>query len=149
MHPLSLFGPVDSLLAGGDHPPIVYVVFVLAVVNLLTRAVAHRSNAKRAAEEGADGIGLHPAHVVVTLLLVLGSFYLATIELHSGIVLSVLVVATLIADVFELESRRVEARNDLSIGRPNGAIAASVLVVLYAGYISLFYIVSPIWNAVI
>src|SRR5699024_8663441 len=108
-------------------------------------AVAHRSNAKRAAEEGADGIGLHPAHVVVTLLLVLGSFYLATIELHSGIVLSVLVVATLIADVFELESRRVEARNDLSIGRPNGAIAASVLVVLYAGYISLFYIVSPIW----
>jgi hypothetical protein len=149
MHPLTLFGPVDALLGGHGHPPILYVLIVLAVANVITRAIAHRSHVRQAQEEGAEAISQHPAHVATTILLILGSYYLATIELHSGIVLSVLVVGMFVTDFFELEARRVEARNDRSISRPNGAIAASVLVVLYAGYISLFFVIAPLWNAVV
>ena len=149
MIPLSVLGPVDALLAGSDHPPIVYVLVVLALANVVTRAVAHRSHVQQARDGGADAITEHPAHIATTLLLILASFYLATVELHSGMVISVLAVGMAIADFFEIEARRVEARNDRPIGRPTGAIAASVLVVLYAAYISLFFVVSPVWNAVI
>ncbi len=149
MYPLSLFGPVDAVLGSGHPPAIVYVLVVLAVANVVTRGISHRSNVEQAREEGADAIEQHPTHIATTLLLILGSFYLGTVELHSGMVLSVLVVGMFITDFFELEARRVEARNDREIGRPNGAIAASVLVVLYAAYISLFFVVAPLWNAVV
>ena len=149
MQPLSLFGPVDALLGSGEHPLILYVLIVLAVVNVVTRAIAHRSHRQQAKEGGADAISQHPAHVTSTIALILASYYLATVELHSGIVLSVLVVGMFVTDFFELEARRVEARNDRSIGRPSGAIAASVLVLLYAGYLSLFFVIEPLWNAII
>ena len=148
MYPLSLFGPVDAVLGSGDPPLIVYVLVVLALLNVLTRAISHRSNVKQA-RDGADAIEQHPAHIATTILLILGSFYLGTVELHSGMVLSVLVVGMFITDFFELEARRVEARNDRAIGRPNGAIAASVLVVLYAAYLSVFFVVAPLWNAIV
>ena len=148
MYPLSLFGPVDAVLGSGDPPLIVYVLVVLALLNVLTRAISHRSNVKQA-RDGADAIEQHPAHIATTILLILGSFYLGTVELHSGMVLSVLVVGMFVTDFFELEARRVEARNNRSIGRPNGAIAASVLVVLYAAYLSVFFVVAPLWNAIV
>ena len=148
MQPLTLFGPIDALLGGSEHAPVVYVLIVLAVVNVLTRAIAHRSHRKQA-REGADAIRQHPIHVAATIALILATYYLATVELHSGIVLSVLVVGMAVTDFFELEARRVEVRNERPIGRPNGAIAASVLVVLYAGYISLFFVIEPLWNAVV
>ena len=148
MYPLSLFGPVDAVLGSGDPPLIVYVLVVLALLNVLTRAISHRSNVKQA-RDGADAIEQHPAHIATTILLILGSFYLGTVELHSGMVLSVLVVGMFVTDFFELEARRVEARNDRAIGRPNGAIAASVLVVLYAAYLSVFFVVAPLWNAIV
>ena len=149
MQPLSLFGPIDAVLGSGDHPLILYVLLILVIVNIITRAIAHRSNVSDAREQGADAIGQHPAHVASTLLLILGSFYLTTVEVHSGIVLSVLVVGMFITDFFELEALRVEARNDRSLSRPNGAIAASVLVLLYAAFLSVFFVVAPIWNAVV
>ena len=148
MYPLSLFGPVDAVLGSGDPPLIVYVLVVLALLNVVTRAISHRSNVKQA-RDGADAIEQHPAHIATTILLILGSFYLGTVELHSGMVLSVLVVGMFVTDFFELEARRVEARNDRAIGRPNGAIAASVLVVLYAAYLSVFFVVAPLWNAIV
>ena len=148
MYPLSLFGPVDAVLGSGDPPLIVYVLVVLALLNVVTRAISHRSNVKQA-RDGADAIEQHPAHIATTILLILGSFYLGTVELHSGMVLSVLVVGMFVTDFFELEARRVEARNDRAIGRPNGAIAASVLVVLYAAYHSVFFVVAPLWNAIV
>jgi hypothetical protein len=140
---------VDALLGGTHHPAILYVLIVLAVANVITRTISHRSHVRQAREEGADAISQHPAHVVTSILLILASFYLATVELHAGIVLSVLVVGMFITDLFELEARRVEARNDRPMGRPNGAIAASVLVVLYAAYISLFFVIAPVWNAIV
>jgi hypothetical protein len=149
MQPLTLFGPIDALLGGEHHPAILYVLIVLAVANVITRAIAHRSHVRQAREEGADAISQHPAHVATSILLILASYYLATVELHAGIVLSVLVVGMFVTDLFELEVRRVEARNDRPIGRPNGAIAASVLVVLYAAYSSLFFVIAPVWNAIV
>lgn len=148
MYPLSLFGPVDAVLGSGEPPLIVYVLVVLAVMNVVTRGISHRSNVKQA-RDGADAIEQHPAHIATTILLILGSFYLGTVELHSGMVLSVLVVGMFVTDFFELEARRVEARNDRAIGRPNGAIAASVLVVLYAAYLSVFFVIAPLWNAIV
>ena len=149
MQPLTLFGPIDALLGGSEHPLIIYVLVVLAVANVITRAVAHRSHVKQAREDGADAIRQHPAHIATTIALILGSYYLATVELHSGIVLSVLVVGMFVTDFFELEARRVEARNERTVGRPSGAIAASVLVLLYSGYLSLFFVIEPLWNAVV
>ena len=148
MYPLSLFGPVDAVLGSGEPPLIVYVLVVLAVANVITRTISHRSNVNQA-RDGADAIEQHPAHIATTILLILGSFYLGTVELHSGMVLSVLVVGMFVTDFFELEARRVEARNDRAIGRPNGAIAASVLVVLYAAYLSVFFVIAPLWNAIV
>lgn len=149
MQPLSLFGPIDAVLGSGERPLILYVLLILAIVNIITRAIAHRSNVNDAREQGADAIGQHPAHVASTILLILASFYLMTIEVHSGVVLSILVVGMFITDFFELEALRVEARNDRSLSRPNGAIAASVLVLLYAGFLSVFFVVAPIWNAIV
>lgn len=149
MHPLTLFGPIDALLGGEHHPAILYVLIVLAVANVITRVIAHRSHVRQAKEGGAEAISQHPAHIVTSILLILGSFYLATVKLHGGIVLSVLVVGMFVTDLFALEARRVEARNDRSLDRPNGAIVASVLVVLYAGYSSLFFVIAPVWNAIV
>ncbi|EMA50808.1 DUF7313 family protein [Halococcus salifodinae] len=149
MQPLSLFGPIDAVLGSGDNPLILYVLLILVIVNIVTRAIAHRSNVSDAREQGADAIGQHPAHVASTILLILASFYLTTVEVHSGIVLSVLVVGMFITDFFELEALRVEARNDRNLSRPNGAIAASVLVLLYAAFLSVFFVVAPVWNAVV
>ena len=149
MQPLSLFGPIDAVLGSGERPLILYVLLVLAVANVVTRAIAHRSNVTDARDQGADAIGQHPAHVASTILLILGSFYLLTVELHSGVVLSILVLGMFVTDLFELEALRVEARNDRSLSRPNGAIAASVLVLLYAAFLSVFFVVAPVWNAIV
>ena len=149
MQPLSLFGPIDTVLGSGDHPLILYVLLLLAIANVVTRAIAHRSNVTDARDRGADAIGQHRAHVASTVLLILASFYLMTVELHAGVVLSVLVVGMFVTDLFELEALRVEARNDRSLSRPNGAIAASVVVLLYTAYLSVFFVIAPVWNAIV
>ena len=144
MQPLSLFGPIDAVLGSGDHPLILYALLILAIANVITRAVAHRSNVSDAREQGANAIGQHLFHVASTILLILASFYLMTVELHSGVILSILVVGMFITDFFELEALRVEARNERSLSRPNGAIAASMVVLLYAGFLSVFFVVAPV-----
>jgi len=141
----ALFGPIDSLLA----PVIEWVVLVLVLANLATRAVAHRSHVEQAAESGAEAIERHAAHQAVTILLVLASFYLMTVQYHAGMILSTLVLGMVITDFFEFEARKVEAREDRELERPKGALFASVMVVAYAGYISLFFVIEPLWNAVI
>ena len=140
----ALFGPIDSLLAR----VIEWVILVLVLANLVTRAVAHRSHVRQA-QEGADAISRHPAHQAVTVLLVLVSLYFATVDYNGGIVLSTLVLGMVITDFFEFESRRVEARTDRELERPKGSLVASLLVAVYAGYQSLFFLVEPLWHAVV
>jgi hypothetical protein len=140
----ALFGPLDTLLA----PVIEWLVLVLVVANLVTRAIAHRSHVRQA-EEGAETISRHPAHQAVTVLLVFASFYLTTVEYQAGMVLSTLVLGMVLTDFFEFESRKVEARNDMGIERPKGSLVASLLVAAYAGYLTLFFVVEPLWRAIV
>lgn len=145
MPSVSLFGPLDALV--GDS--IVYVLLVLIAVNLVTRILAHRRHVKQAEDGGAAAMSRFGPHVASTLLLVLASFYYLTVHHHGGMVTSILVLTLFITDFFEFEARKVEARRDLELDRPKGAIAASVLALGYIAYQSLFFVFAPIWNAVV
>ena len=140
----ALFGPLDGLLA----PVIEYVLLVIVLGNLVTRFVAHQSHVRQA-DAGADAISRHALHEVSNVLLVLGSFYYMTVHYHSGMVLSVLVLGMVIADFFEFEARKVEARECEGLDQPRGAIFASVIVAAYALYLSLFFVIAPVWNAIV
>jgi len=154
MDPYSIFGPLDSLLVtpgSGDIDPITVVVFALAVVNMGTRFLAHRDHVKqvRNAEDPGAELSRFLPHELSNAVLVLGSFFYLTWHHHGGIVLSTLVIGAVITDVFEFESRKVEARKGEALDRPKAAVAASVLVLAYAAYQSLFFIVKPVWSAII
>lgn len=140
----SLFGPVDAIL----RPWVGYVILVLAIVNVGAR-IAEFSSIERQAEEGPEAISRSGLRVATNALLVVLSYYFATVEYHAGMVLSVLVTGMVISDLFEFEARLVEARRDIEIERPKGAIVASLLVVVYALYTTLFFVIAPIWNSVV
>lgn len=139
-----LFGPVDGLLA----PVVEYVVLILVLINLVTRFLAHQKHARQA-DNGAEALQRHWLHETSNILLLLGSFYYLTVDHHSGLVLSVLVIGTILADFFEFEARNVEVRNDFPLETPKGAIVASLLATAYAAYVSLFWIIAPVWELVV
>lgn len=146
MEPLSLLGPVDAVLEG----VIEYVVFALVLVNLATRWLAYRDYSQQARSDDHDEeFDRYLAHEVSNVVLVLASFYLLTLHHHAGIVLSTLVLGLFITDFFEFEAREVELRRGEKLSSPKGAITASVLVFLYAGYLSLFFIIEPVWSAIV
>jgi len=140
----ALFGPLDVFLA----PVIEYVVLGLVVVNLLTRLQAHRLHVRQAAS-GAETLTRYPLHEASNAVLVLATLYFLTIQPHPGMVLSVIVIGMLIADFFEFEGRQLELRQNWSLDQPKGAMFVSVLALLYASYISLFWVVKPLWNLVV
>ena len=72
-----------------------------------------------------------------------------TIAHHGGMVMSVLVLGAVITDFFEFESRKVEARRDLSLERPKGSLVAAVLVLMYASYQALFWVIEAPWDAIV
>ena len=141
---VNLFGPVDAILA----PYAEYFVLGLVLVNMITRHLAHRRHVA-AAGDGEESVSRYLPHVAANVLLVLGSFYYLTLHHHSGTVLSVIVLVTVIADVFEFEGRAVELRQDWSLDAPKGAIAGSLLALAYAAYLSLFYLVKPYWELIV
>jgi hypothetical protein len=142
---VELFGPLDAAL--GDV--MAWVVLALAVINIGTRLVAHRRHVKQAEEGGAEAISRHPVHQASLVLLVLASFYYTTLHQHGGVVVSTLVAGVFLSDFFEFEARKVEARRGIELERPKGAIAGSILVLLYAAYQTLFFIVEPVWTAIV
>lgn len=142
---VSLFGPIDTLLA----PVIEYLLLGLLVLNMVGRGIEYSQHVSQAAEGGDEAITRNPIRVGTNFLLVVGSFYYMTVHHHGGMVFSVLVLGLFITDLFEFESRKVEARRGIEIERPKGAIAASVLALVYIGYQSLFFLVAPFWNAVV
>jgi hypothetical protein len=72
-----------------------------------------------------------------------------SLHAHGGMVLSVLVVTLVLTDLFEFESRKVEERQELELERPKAAIGAALLVVGYAAFNSVFFVVAPVWNAIV
>lgn len=140
----AIFGPLDAILA----PVIEDVIFVLVLVNMGTRWLAHRSYLAQAASD-AEEISRHLVHEASNVVLVLVAFYFLTLQHHAGIVLATLVLGLIITDFFEFESRQVEVRNDMAVERPKGAMAASLLVFAYAFFLSLFSVIQPFWDAII
>lgn len=139
----AILGPIDVLLA----PVIEYVVLVLVLANLGTRYLAHGSHVRQAEE--AEDVRRHRLHELSNVVLVVASFYYLSLHHHSGVVLATLVVGTVLTDFFEFEARQVEARQDLPIEQPTGAIIASAVVLLYAAYLSLFFVVEPVWSSIV
>lgn len=141
---VNLFGPVDAVLA----PYAAYVVLALVLVNMVTRHLAHGHHVDEARDDG-EGVGRYLPHVATNVLLLLASFYYLTLHQHAGIVLTTLTVGLFVTDFFEFESRNVEARNDMPIERPKAAIAASVLTLLYAGFLAVYWVIAGPWEALI
>lgn len=141
---VTLFGPIDTVIG----PYVEYILLALVVVNMGARAIEYERHVEQAAE-GPEALARHPLRVATNFLLVIGAFYYTTVHYHGGFVFSVLVVGLFLTDIFEFESRKVEARGDFDLERPKGALAASVLVLLYIAYQALFFVVKPLWNAVI
>ena len=141
---VTLFGPVDTLLA----PVIGYVMLGLIVLNMVGRGIEYNRIAAQA-EAGADAISRHPLRVATNFLLVVGGFYYLTVERHAGMIVSLLVVGLFLTDFFEFESRKVEARQGWTVERPWGAIGASAVALLYIAYQALFFLVEPLWSAVV
>jgi hypothetical protein len=146
MQPLQFVVPVGALDA--LEPYIAHVVLALVVVNMLTRIRAHSVHQNQV-DDGADELSRYRPHSLSSIALVLASFAFLIIEPHGGMVMSVLVVGLFLTDFFEFESRQVEARNDMEFERPKGAVAASMLALLYAGYQSLFVFIQPVWNLLV
>lgn len=136
-----LFGPVDAALGGqlvGEVLVIEAVLLGLILVNMAARALAHRRHRSQAAEGGDEAISRHPLHSLTNGLLVLAAFYYLTLHHHAGIVTSAIVVTVVLTDIFEFESRRVEARREIDVERPKAAIAGSLLALVYVGYVAFF-----------
>lgn len=127
----AIFGAIDTVLA----PIAEYVVLVLVLVNMTTRLLGHRSHVRQA-KDGEEDIDRYRVHDVSNVLLLLATFYLLTIDHHPGFILGTLVIGTVVSDVFEFESRLVEARQGWDLEAPKAAILGSVLVLLYAAYVS-------------
>jgi len=146
MTPLQFAVPVGALETFSGAFP--YVILALVLANFATRHRAF-SSYKRAANDGADSLDRYTPHAVVSALLVLACLLYMVIQPHSGMVISVLVLGTVVADLFEFEARNVEARNNLEIERPKGAITVSIFALLYAAFLALFWVIKGPWEAVI
>lgn len=142
---VSLFGPVDRVLSGY----ITYALLALLIVNMIARAKEYGQVKRQANEDGPEAVTRDPIRVGTNFLLVVGSFYYLTVHHHGGMVFSILVLTLFITDLFEFESRKVEARREIEIDAPKGAIAASLLALAYIAYQTLFFLVAPYWNAVV
>lgn len=144
MDPNSMLGPVDLLL-----PYIEEILLVLVLINGLTRLVAQRQYRSQYEEGDVESITRHTVHTATNVLVLLGAFYYMTVSLHAGVVFTVLVLGMFFTDFFEFEARIAEARRETSLNLPKGAVAAWGLVLLYAAYQSIFFIVEPIWNSIV
>ena len=146
----AIFGPIDAVLTQelGPQPLIAYVVFVLVLANMGTRYLAHRRHVRQSKSDDPV-ISRQPVHELTNVAVLLFAFYFMTVEYHAGVVLLTLVLAMFLADFFEIEARRVEIREDRELEQPKGALVASVVVLAYAAYIALFFVVAPLWNAIV
>ncbi|MBP1923074.1 hypothetical protein J2751_002111 [Halorubrum alkaliphilum] len=142
MDPLQFLVPLDWLSVVGPMLP--FAILVMAIANLATRHVAH----KRHVEQGQNGdsVDSYRPHAFTNVGLLLLSALFAIHAPTGGTILSIVVVTMLVADLFELESRNVEARNDMPIEAPKSSIVASALVLLYAAYYALFFVVADVWS---
>lgn len=147
-----LFGPVDGVLGAevgiGEVLVVEVLLLVLVVGNFLTRFLAHARH-RRQAEEGPEAVSRFLPHEVTNVVLIVVSLYYLTLDAHAGMVMSALVLGLFVADFFEFEARKAEARRDVPLDRPKGALGAATLVFAYAAYQVLFFLIDGYVAAVI
>jgi hypothetical protein len=142
---VAIFGPIDTYLA----PALIYVLLVLVVVNIASRALEYDSIADQADDgEDDEDISRNPVRVVTNFLLVLLAFYFLTVDRHTGMIVTLFAVGLFLADFFEFEARMVEIRQGWEIERPWGSISASLLVLAYVVY-QVLNNLFPFWRVVI
>jgi hypothetical protein len=153
MPQVDLFGPIDAIFGAATGIADVIVIeallLVLIVGNFVTRKIAHDRHKRQARDEGAEAVSRFLPHEAMNVALLLGAFYYMTVDHHSGMVMSVLVVGLFLTDFFEFEARKAEARRDVPLERPKGSLAAGVLVLAYAGYKALFFLIAGPFGAVV
>ena len=145
MDPLQFLVPLGWLAAVG--PVLPYAILVMAVANLATRHVEYKQHAKQGADQ--DSVDQYAPHAFTNVGLLLLSLLFAVVSPVSGTILSIIVITMVIADLFEFEARNVEARNDMPIETPKSAIFTSLLVLVYAAYYALFFLVADIWSQIV
>ncbi|WP_302080921.1 DUF7313 family protein [Salinibaculum rarum] len=149
---VNFFGPVDSIFGAelgiADVLVIEALLLALVVLNFVTRKIAHDRHVAQA-DEGAEAITRFIPHEALNVVLLVGAFYYMTVSYHGGFVLSSLVIGLVLTDFFEFEARKAEARRGVSLGRPKGALAAAAVVLAYAAYQTLFFLIEGPVSAII
>lgn len=130
---VNIFGQLDAL-----HNYIEPVLLVLVLANMVTRYLAHNRHVAQYEDGGADAISRFLPHEATNVLLMLASFYYLTVNYHGGMIISMFVAGLVITDLFEFESRKVEARRDLPLDRPKASLSLWVLSLMYLGFQMLF-----------
>ncbi|AGN00604.1 hypothetical protein L593_03265 [Salinarchaeum sp. Harcht-Bsk1] len=143
MDPTSIFGPLDLL-----YPHAAYVLFVLVLLNAITRQVAHRRHVSQYEEGGAEAVARFTPHTISNALLFLAAVYYTTVKFEAGTIVVVLVIGVIITDFFEFEARKAEARTDRSLDVPKGALTAWAVAATYISYKALRFIVDPLWGVI-
>lgn len=143
MDPATLLGPLDAL-----EPYIAGLLVALVLVNMGTRILAFWSH-QHQAKDGPEAITRYLPHELSNVALILASFYYLSVHHHGGLILSTMVLMLFITDFFEYEARLVEAREERELERPKAAITASVITLGYALFQAAFWIVAPVWNAIV
>ncbi|WP_224332418.1 DUF7313 family protein [Haloprofundus halobius] len=146
MQLLQFIVPLDALEAIAPALPAVILVLVLA--NMATRFLGHRAHVRQARDDDPE-LTRYTPHTLTSGALVVASLLYLVVAPHGGMVMSVLVLGMFVADFFEFEARQVEARNKMTVERPKGGLAASVLVLLYAAFQSLFFLIADVWTQII
>ena len=126
----AILGPIDAIF----FPIIEPILLIGAVANLVTRLLAHRSHIKQNEEEKGS-LQRFVIHEISNGVLIIFSLYYMTIHHHGGMILSLMVLAMVLADIFEFEARLVESRGGMEIELPKGSIVGSALVLTYVLYI--------------
>ena len=126
----AILGPIDAIF----FPIIEPILLIGAVANLVTRFLAHRSHIKQNEEEKGS-LQRFVIHEISNGVLIIFSLYYMTIHHHGGMILSLMVLAMVLADIFEFEARLVESRGGMEIELPKGSIVGSALVLVYVLYI--------------
>jgi hypothetical protein len=132
-------------------PILPLAILVLLVVNLVTRYIQHQNHRVQAtlADDDVAMRRFAPHSFTTVGTVVLSLLYLITTP-HGGMIMTALVLAVLFTDLFEYEARLVEARSkSLEISAPTSALGATVVAILYAGYQALFFLLEPLWSAIV
>jgi len=126
-------------------PILPFAILVLALANVVTRLLAHRTQASQA--QSQDEVDRYTPHTVTTLGLAVLSFLMIPYRPVGGTILATITVVLVVTDVFEFEARNVEARNGLTFERPKSSLLTSSLVLLYAGYYCLVTLDLTFWRS--